>query len=234
MHHFDTQPAYILHGRPYRETSLIVELMTKDHGRVSVIAKGVRAPKAKARGLLQPFVPLLVSGGGRGELLLLKSFESAGPVYSLQGRRLVSGFYLNELLMRLLHKYDPHPDLFQNYQETLRVLAGDGQEQMALRLFEKKLLKELGYALQLTKEANDGSVILEDELYSFEPEQGPFWVDQTTLKDSKGLFKGKSLLALANEQLDDTSVLSDAKRLLRQALAIHLGPRPLESRKLLV
>jgi len=242
MHTILTQGAYVLHSRLYRETSLIVEFVTETHGRVSVIAKGVRAPKAKARGLLQPFVPLLISCVGRGELLTLKSFESNGPVLNLQGKRLISGFYMNELLMRLLHKYDPHPVLFNHYQQTLQALEKEAQEQPALRAFEKFLLKELGYELQLIKEAETGHLIEEDHWYLFDPERGPLWVDSSqwsteyknTPKKTQGLFKGKSLLALAAGQLDEPSILGDAKRLLRQALGVHLGVKPLESRKLLI
>jgi DNA repair protein RecO (recombination protein O) len=240
MHNIDNQSAYILHSRPYRETSLLLELFTSDYGRVSAVAKGVRAPKAKARGLLQPFVHLLISCGGRGDLLTLKNFESTGPVLSLLGRRLVSGFYLNELLVRLLHKYDPHPDIFLSYQQTLFALEQASCQQIPLRLFEKSLLKGLGYELQLIKEVENGHTVQEDKLYLFDPERGPAEIEAEesyrhhTQKPIKGIFKGKSLLALASDELAELSVLNDAKRLLRQALAVHLGTKPIESRKLLL
>jgi DNA repair protein RecO (recombination protein O) len=243
MLQIETQLAYILHSRPYRETSLLLEIFTKDYGRLGVIAKGVRTPKAKARGLLQPFVPLLVSCGGKGELLLLKTFEAADSVFNLKGRRLFCGFYLNELLMRLLHKEDPHVEVFLSYQETLMHLGKDATEQRALRLFEKALLKSLGYELPLIKEVETGQCVLEEQLYLFDPERGPLKIEgrqqdyrphqQNQKANGVGVFKGKSLLALDQEQLEDPQILGDAKRLLRQALALYLGTRPLESRKLL-
>lgn len=270
MMNIETKKAYILHSRPYRETSLLLELFTCDHGRINVIAKGVRAPKAKARGLLQAFVPLLISCGGKGELLTLKTFEAFGTPLNLQGRRLVSGFYLNELLMRLLHKEDAHPDIFDCYQNTLEQLNNFSEEkaiastpeildtpvnstlktlQTILRVFEKNLLKGIGYALQLFKEVETGKPIKEDTWYFFDPERGPLQVEQNkqfekntqlqpnNFRDNPGLkmtFLGSSLLALANECFQTQAQLNDAKHLLRHALHLRLGVRPLETRKLLV
>ena len=237
MQHFEFQPSYILHARPYRETSLLLEIFTKDHGRMSAIAKGVRRPKSRGRGLLQPFVPLLISCVGRGELLNLKDFDSGGIASWLTGRRLVSAFYLNELLMRLLHRWDPNQDLFAHYHETLTQLEKNNDEQRILRLFEKALLKSLGYELQLLRDVETGSAVDPEGTYAFDPERGPILVDSlkshTELGQSSHLFKGKSLLALAEDKLDEISVLGDAKRLMRRALAPHLGTKPLESRKLL-
>lgn len=237
MRQVEFQQAYILHSRPYRETSLLLEFFTREHGRMGAVAKGVRSPKSRARGLLQPFVPLLVTCVGRGELLTLKEFDSAGAMPWLKGRRLVSAFYLNEILMRLLHRWDPNSDLFCEYRNALFALVECSQEQEVLRLFEKSLLKAMGYELQLDKEVETGFKIQAESVYTFDPERGPFLVkSEYSEKDpqqSKHLFKGKSLLALSEGKLDEASVLWDAKRLMRQALAPHLGHKPLESRRLL-
>ncbi len=230
MQRIEFQPAYILHTRPYRETSLLLEVFTSDYGRIGIIAKGVRKPKAKSRGLLQPFVPLLLSCVGRGELLTLKDFDAGGMVILLNGRALVSAFYLNELLMRLLHRWDAHQALFQSYGKALNELKIK-KEQEVLRVFEKSLLKALGYELQLIREVETGDLVESDKMYAFDPERGPILIKSQS--GNKSLFKGKSLLALHQEALNDLTVLWDAKRLMREALAIHLGNKPLESRKLL-
>jgi DNA repair protein RecO (recombination protein O) len=261
IHRIELQPAYILHSRPYRETSLLLEVFTADYGRIGVVAKGIRRSKTKLRGLLQPFVPLLISCSGNGELCTLKDFDVAGMVVLLHGRALVSAFYLNELLMRLLHRWEEQKFLFQSYNKALNELKIK-KEQIVLRLFEKSLLKALGYELQLVKEVETGCVIDPEKFYAFDPERGPILITSPHkpqahclrlqrssenerqrlgnlynqyLGNMKTLFKGRSLLALHQEELheEDGSVLWDAKRLMRGALAVHLGNKPLESRKLL-
>ncbi|HSW69916.1 MAG TPA: DNA repair protein RecO [Gammaproteobacteria bacterium] len=224
------QPAFILHHRPYRETSLLLDILTRDHGRISLIARGVRKNRSKLRPLLQPFSPLLLSWQGKTELMTLQTAESQGIPISLCGECLLSGFYLNELLMRLLQKQDPHPQLYTIYHHTLLELAQSTLQQKHLRLFEKKLLNELGYGLQLDHSIPDRKPFLPDQLYQFHPEQGFGPCDQNPLQNTT--FSGKSLLALASEQLEDEESLLEIKRLMRIALGILLGPKPLQSRKL--
>lgn len=232
MHRIEFQSAYILHTRPYQETSLLLEAFTPDFGRISLIAKGAKRPKAHNRGALQPFVPLLISCVGRGELLTLKNFDSQTP-HHLIGQRLISGFYLNELLMRLIHRFDPHSELFLTYRETLLKLEQGYPEEETLRLFEKKLLETMGYALQLTKDAETGSAVEPHQLYSFDPERGPTLIQQiSSSKMHLSIFKGKSLLDFAEGKLTEISTLNDIKRLMRHALSIHLGSKPLETRRL--
>jgi DNA repair protein RecO (recombination protein O) len=238
MHRFDSQPAYILHTWAYRETSLLLEVFTKEHGRLGVLAKGVRKPKSRARGLLQPFVPLLMGASGRGDLLALKDYESFGALPYLTGRRLISAFYLNELMMRLLQRFDPNPDLFLGYTTAITALADEKQSiEPILRIFEKILLKTLGYELQLLKEVKTGEAVEPQKLYRYEPEQGPVWVDVSNaceaLYPERWLYQGSSLLALAAEELTEGTVLREVKRLMREALLLYLGNRPIESRKLL-
>ncbi len=224
------QPAFILHHRAYRETSLLLDLFTESYGRLSLVARGVRTHRSKLRSLLQPFVPLLVSWQGQSELMLLNSVESNGIPCQLRGDRLFSGFYLNELLVRALQKNDPHPQLYTIYHHTLLELQGVKLEQQTLRLFEKKLLEELGYGLQLERDFFTNDPIVAEQFYQFYPEQG-FKQSKQTAGD-KMQFKGHSLLAFAKEQLNDEDSLRDAKRLMRIALTSLLGFQCLQSRKL--
>ncbi len=237
MLRIELHSAYVLHSRPYQETSLLVELFTQGHGRLAVVAKGARRPKSPTRGILQPFVPLLVSCMGRGELLTLKGADLAGGHRQLFGRRMISAFYLNELLMRLLHRFDPYQSLFNFYHDTLSALETAVDEQICLRIFEKNLLKALGYDLQLTTDVDNGKPIDKDNYYAFDPQHGPTEVpppkrQQGVLK-SPDIFKGRSLLALAETQWEDEASKLDAKRIMRKALSLYLGDKPLESRRLL-
>lgn len=220
------QPAFILHHRPYRETSLLLEVFTRDYGRIALVARGVRKNRSQTRPLLQSFHPLLISWQGKTELMTLQQVELADIPIPLKGECLLSGFYLNELLIRLLQKQDPHPKLYTIYRDTLLELAGNTLQQKYLRLFEKKLLDELGYGLQLcqTFEAN--------QLYRFYPEQGFQLHEGPENEPVSVLFSGKSLLALKAEQLEDEESLQEIKRLMRMAFSVLLGPEPLQSRRL--
>ncbi len=230
MKRISFQPAYVLHRRSYRETSFLVELFTPEHGRVTVAAKGARQAKSSLQGLLQPFTPLMVSWSGKGELMTLVQADARGEVRRLKGDALFAGFYLNELMMALLQKWDAHPNLFRAYEETLTALQDVPLNQRALRIFEKILLEELGYGLM----PRDGSsVFLEDKYYRFVPDQG--FVISELGEDAKAksvLFSGKSLLAMANDDWRDEDCMKDAKRLTRFVLTPLLSGRPIHSRKL--
>lgn len=225
------EPGFVLHARPFRETSLLVEVFSQRHGRLGMVARGARGARAKRRGQLQPFRPLLLSWSGRGELVTLAEAEEAAPAHSLQGARLVSGLYVNELLMRLTVRSDPHGELYVEYAETLRKLA-ETRIPLApvLRIFEKRLLDLLGYGLQLTLEARTHRPVQADRLYRFDVEAGavPVGVGETGLCVS-----GATLLALAAEDLPAGAALRESKILLRHALDVQLGGRPLRSRDLL-
>jgi DNA repair protein RecO (recombination protein O) len=225
------QPAFILHSRPYRETSLILDILTAEHGRIAAVAKGVRTSKSRLKALLQPFTPLLISWQGKGELVALIGAEPNGTLTRIKGACLLSGLYLNELLMRVLPKYDPQPGLYTNYQNTLIELQGDALDQKALRLFEKKLLEELGYGLQLKHDAKTQSDFDTGQFYRFHAEHG-FEICAADEQGEVCVFSGKSLLAIAAECLEEEECLRDSKRLMRLALAPLIGQRPLQSRKL--
>ena len=225
------QPAHVLHRRPYRENSFLVELFTQDHGRMTVIAKGVRNTKGSNQGLLQPFIPLLVSWAGKSELVTLTHTEVGGEVIPLKGDRLFAGFYLNELLMGLLEKWDAHTALYNYYSNTITELRSGELKEKTLRAFEKFLLEDLGYALLPKSDNSLHNTLLPDKFYRFIPEQG-FVVSELGDGGDAKLFSGKSLLAIAAEDWDNNESLRDAKRLTRLILAPLLGARTIHSRRL--
>ncbi len=222
------EPAYILHTRYFRDTSLIVELFTQHEGTVAVLAKGARK-QARWKGLLQLFAHVLVAWRGKSELPILTGAEPGGDALILQGDALFSGFYLNELLIRLLHKHDPHPRLFNVYQQTLAAL-NQGEVEKSLRCFEKQLLQELGYGLVLDRELENNTPIDPASYYQYHLEQGARKVTGTA--KATDIYQGKSLLALHHDQLITQEARRDAKRLMRQAIAILLNHKPLKSREL--
>lgn len=227
-----SQQAYVLHTRAYQESSLLVELLTPQ-GRMSVIAKGAKRPKSSFRGILQPFIPLQILFVGRNELKTLTHAEVEGTPYSLQGDYLFAGLYVNELLMRLLLKEAPCVVLFKAYQDVLLDLYKEQDLWICLRLFEKTLLKILGYELNLHYEADTGEVLDPEAQYVYWLEKGPMRLtDDQHAPDHSYVFSGKSLIDLAQDNLTDPLVQKEAKQLLRQALQLYLGTRPLCARNL--
>ncbi len=226
------QPAYILHSRPYRDTSLLLEAFTAEDGRLSLVSRGARR---RARGgsgsaLLQPFTPLLLTFGGRSELKTLTAVESAGAALRLAGERLFSGLYLNELLVRLLHRNDPHPGLFAAYGAALEGVSGDDEIETVLRRFEFTLLDELGYSFDLAAEGDTGAAVRSGHWYHYRPDCG-----LVAGRDHGGAtaaaFAGDDLLLMAAGEFGGAA-RQTAKRLLRLALAEHLGDAPVRSRDL--
>ena len=166
-HRVQLQPAYLLHRKPFRDTSLLLEVFTREFGRIGLVARGARGPRSKLKGVLQPYQPLLLSWSGRGELPTLTSAESQAGALFLQGNALISGFYLNELLMRLLARHDPHTELFISYQTALQRLIMNDELDWTLRLFERDLLQQLGYGLLLTHEGQSGAEVEPDSRYCY-------------------------------------------------------------------
>lgn len=229
------QSAYILHTRPYRDTSLLIDAFTASQGRISLIAKaarGMRGKKSRFRGLLQAFVPLLLSWRGKTDLMNLLNAEPNNISFPhLTGKLLVCGLYLNELLIRLLYRYDPYPQLFQAYQTALCSLADNPN--IALRLFEKNLLAELGYALHLNQDSLTKQTLLPHQVYQFIPSQGLVVCLNASIQ-KQFLFSGASLLAMHYEQWDNPTHLLDTKRLFRLALNHLLEGKSIRSRELLL
>jgi DNA repair protein RecO (recombination protein O) len=229
----DLHPCFILHQRRYRETSLLLEVFSELHGRVGLVVKGASRKKGGVRHQCQPFLALQIGWSGRGELGNLTSIEQYGPLIHLAGDKLFSGFYLNELLIRLLHRDDPHPELFNIYEHTLKNLAECSSIESVLRIFEKRLLEQLGYGLNFDHEFTTGATIEADQEYEYLLDHGPRLLDSAEINVSGVRVSGRSLLALLQEtELNDES-LKEAKKLMRYALSPHLGDKPLQSRRIL-
>lgn len=218
----DLALGHVLRAQPFRDSSLLVEAWTQDHGRVGLVARSTRSPRSRTRALLQPFQPLLLSWVESGDLATLTAVEAAAPPLGLGGETVFSGWYLNELLLRLLTRHDPHPGLYRAYAIALAGLEDDLEP--TLRRFELQLLDELGYGLPLDED------FVADACYRFEPEQGFVPVAEGR---RPGAVSGRSLLALREGRLDSDSERQDARRLLRSALRPLLGDRELESARLL-
>jgi len=219
-------PGYILHHHPYRDTSRILEVLTREWGRLSIFARGVRGPKAKLASELQPFRPLLLSWSGRGEAPHLSGAESAPDARAMPPACLMAGFYLNELLLKLTHRHDPVPGVFDSYHATLEALKSGAPLEPCLRIFEKRLLDLLGYGVALDVDARTGQRIEPDAYYHFRPAQGVVGASG----DAPGALSGASLLSLAREQLSPGRELEDARKLLQGALAHCLEGRELTTR----
>lgn len=230
MKRVELEPAFVLHNRPYRESSLISEIFGRDTGRLGLVAKGARRPKSALRGMLQSFHPLLLSWSGSGELGLLTGAEPDGYVRALTGKALFSGLYMNELLMRLMHRHDPHAELFQYYADALEALGNGQRTEAVLRIFEKRMLESIGYGLVLDHEIDTGEPIHGKDAYCYQTDRGP------TSHESDGRegvrVAGETLLALARESFESEHVLDEAKQLMRVVLRRHLGDRPLATRSL--
>lgn len=218
--------AFVLHRRPYRETGLLIELFCEQHGRIGLVAQRL-ARRSARRGLLQPFVPLLTAWRGRGELGTLTHVEAAARGFALAPNRMLSGLYLNELLLRLLPRQDPYQPLFTGYQQALTGLASSLPQEPVLRRFEVLLLVELGYGLQLDSEADNGQPLRSDILYGYQLDRGPVAGSAVGVPIS-----GRSLLALACGDLDEPAVLREVKRLTRAAIDARLD-RPLKTREMM-
>ncbi|GAB3277653.1 DNA repair protein RecO [Parahaliea aestuarii] len=226
------QPAYLLHSRPYRDSSQLLEVFTAEHGCVSLVGRGVhrRARGGSLRANLQPFRPLLVSFSGRSELQSLNAVESAGAGVQLAGERLFSGLYLNELLLRLLHRHDPHPTLFAGYASALDQLAAAAHSEPVLRAFELQLLDELGYGFDPAEDAHSHQSVREDGWYRYSDGLGLVACAPDAGAPGQR-FPGSDLLAIARGEFSGAAAGS-AKRLLRMVIAGHLGGRPLHTRDL--
>ncbi len=222
-------PAYVLHQYAYRDTSRIVAVFTSEHGRISLFARGANGPKSTLRGVLRPFQRLLVSWSGRTEACALAAAEVDGSLTRMGKERLMSGFYLNELLLKLTHRGDPHPEIFYSYAACVEALCAGAAEEPTLRLFEKRLLHDLGYGLELAQ-TDEGSRVLPDRYYRYVLERGP----QLCLAAAPGAMSGQSLNDLASESFQDARSLRDAKRLLRTAIDACLDGRVLKSREVML
>ena len=222
----DLAPGYVLHHRPWRDSSRILEVLTREHGRLTLFARGVRGPAAKLSSVLQPFQPLLLSWSGRGEAPQLTGAERAALTGPLPPACLLAAFYLNELLLRLTTRHDALPELFDHYHGTLERLRTGAALAPCLRVFEKRLLDVLGYGLDLSAEARSGVPLDPAGYYEFRPGSGLVPADGHAAHS----LCGRSLLSLAAETLSGPRELEDARRVLQAALDACLEGRPLATR----
>ena len=227
-----TQAAYILHKRPYRETSQILEVFTRDFGRITLLSKGSRGSRSKISGLLQLFQPLVISWQGRGDMPYLNSVEMANcKPPGLKAKSLLSAMYINELLVYLLHKNDVHEDIFDRYHALLFELNSSQQIERHLRLFERDLLQHLGFGMNLECDADTGAELNSQTLYAYHFEHGPV---ATTTGQSLAcpVLSGESLMSFNQGLLETSQQRSEIKTLMRYVLSHHLGSKKLKSRDL--
>ncbi|HEX6997089.1 MAG TPA: DNA repair protein RecO [Gammaproteobacteria bacterium] len=226
---------FVLHQRPYRNTSQLLECLTAAHGRVGLVARGSRRPGSRERALLQPFTPLKLSWNRRGDLGRLTYVEPEGAAHRLEGQALLAGFYVNELVLRLLARGDSNAEVFSCYSRCLAELADGAGAARALRLFELRLLQALGYGLELDRDLGTGEPIVAERRYAFELERGFVASDGPVdpFDDDGDIYSGADLIALRDEALDTATSLRAAQRLLARVLDAYLGERPLKTRAVL-
>jgi DNA repair protein RecO (recombination protein O) len=228
----ESEPGFILHTIPYRETSLLVDIFTLNHGRLRCVAKGFRKPNKKGIAkTLFPYTEHHFQWQGRGELkTLIQADPIQAPVF-LKQESLFVGLYINELLYKLLHQNDPHPSLYDFYHQLMAQLSSSAIEQAVLRRFEVLLLEELGYGLVLDAEAETGQAVSAEHLYYYIPDQGLKLIQDQNANKTRAL-SGADIIALSQGQLEQKSVLRTAKQLTRQVIDFYLDGKALNSREL--
>ena len=226
----DGAAAYLLHSYPFSETSLIVEVFSRDHGRMALLARGARRPRAAIRGVLMAFQPLELGWFGGGEVKTLAKAEWVGGLPFLKGEALLLGYYLNELLLKLLPREDAHAQLFDVYETALHALARGATETVELRRFEQALLAELGYGVTLQHDAR-GRPISAASSYRFQIERGALPAED---EGAGLLLSGKTLLDMAADDYADSRTLAESKQLMRHLLAHYLNGQPLQTRRVFI
>ena len=226
------QPAFVLHSYPFKETSLVVELLTRGFGRIAVVAKGARRPKSALRGVLMAFQPLLVSWSGKGELHTLLRAEWASRYQPLKGLSLICGFYVNELLLKLTARHDPHERLFDTYALALGALMSENEPAAILRTFEKSLLRELGYAVMLDRDGESGYPIAAEQRYTYVVERGPVPLRDDARVNGVELL-GQTLLDMQADVYSNAVTQQQSKVLMRTLINHYLGDQVLHTRQLL-
>ncbi len=230
-----SEPAYLLHSRPFRDTSLLVDFLTKDYGRIRAIAKGVRSPKSKNRAVLQAFIPLQINLSGKSELKTLAQVECLRTGIPLKHKSLFAAMYLNEILVRLLHKQDADADIFTLYERTLQYLSEQTDIEPILRTFELSLLELLGYGIDFSVVSSLNAEAIINSHFRYMAE-GSFEAvsiaENSTFLGTNKYYPGEVLVKISENDFSELSTLKYAKRLLRAALSSHLGEKALASRNL--
>jgi len=230
----EDEHAFVLHTYPFQDTSLIVEAFTRIHGRIGLVAKGARRPKSALRPALLAFQPLAIAWSGRGELRTLTRAESVGAAHALIGVAMMCGYYVNELVLKLLQRDDPHERLFDDYAAALHGLAGGEATEAVLRRFEIALLREIGYAVELEYDAEHGTPLVAEERYAYWPQRGPLALEGTARTQGAVELRGKTLLDMARGDFSDPLTAAESKQLMRWLIGQHLDQRTLSTRQLLI
>ena len=223
------QSAYVLHVRSYRETSGLIDFLTAEEGRITLLAKGFKSGKKQSKSFIQPFRKLTIAWAGRGELKTLTVAEEQASPVTLGEHKLISGLYVNELTTRLLHPHEPLPEIFEIYEQTISALSLTTSVEQTLREYEKNILDCLGYGLMLDQDV-DGAAIDAQANYCYLLESGPL---KTNRRMHEGVvISGESLLALHSGQLDSVQALKESKQLMRYILSRYIGDKPLKTKEL--
>jgi len=226
----EQEPSFVLHSWPYKETSLVVEVVSRRRGRLGLLARGARRPRSAMRGVLLAFHPLRLTWTASAELGTLIAAEWAGGQRSLGGTALMCGFYLNELLLRLLPREDPHESLFDAYAASLEELSTGRSQAPVLRSFERRLLAELGYAPVLDRDAASGAAIDAGKTYAYEAERGPV---ETRRASGESVVSGRTLLDMAADNYESARTREEARRLMRVLIGERLSGQALHTRAVL-
>jgi DNA repair protein RecO (recombination protein O) len=224
------EPAWLLHHRPFRDSSRILDILSRDHGRLSLVARGSRSAKSRLKGILRPFLPLRLSWVIRSDMGTLTGAELDGAPIALSGDALLSGYYVNELILSLLHRHDAQPEIHALYSDTVRALNASAAVAATLRRFELEALGLLGYALNLDHDTRTGAPLDPECRYEYRAEQGPVEAGD---RDGPLVFSGAELKSIAGQSFSDERTLRNASRLLRHVIAWHLDGKELMSRKVL-
>jgi DNA repair protein RecO (recombination protein O) len=232
----EDEQAFVLHTYPFQDTSVIVEAFSRRHGRIGLIAKGAKRPKSVLRPALLAFQPLAMAWSGRGELRTLTRAEAVGAAHALAGVAMMCGYYVNELVLKLLQRDDPHERLFDDYAAALLGLATGEPTEAVLRRFELALLREIGYAVQLEYDAERGTPLVAEERYAYWPERGPLTSGASDAGGAAGTvqLRGKTLLDMARGDFSDPLTAAESKQLMRWLIGQHLDQRTLNTRQLLI
>jgi len=233
----ELQPAFLLHSRPFRDTSLLLDFLTPDFGRISAISRGARSARSKNKSLLQPFTPIQISLSGKSELKTLRTVELRQGAIPLKGDRLFSAMYLNEIIVRLFQSHEADPAFFKAYEEALFNLNSQEATEIVLRGFELSLLDTLGYGVDFSSEAHSHDPIDPDSWYYFQEESGFIKVQESSgvqleASTASDIYSGVALLNIDTRDFSEDLTRKTAKQVIRSILANHLGSNPLRSRAL--
>ncbi len=223
------QPGYILHHRPFRDSSQILDIVTRDHGKIAVVARGSRGSRSRLAGVLRPFLPLYVSWVAKSDLGTLTGAETAGPPAGMRGDAIYSAFYVNELLLNFLHRHDPQPEIYALYENVIKALQRTDNIAATLRSFELELLMLLGYGVNLDQIFGSNEALSSEQRYEYRMEQGPVAVERS----GPLVYTGDVFQAIAGQCFDRPEILRAASSILREIIAFHLGGKELKSRKVL-